>query len=395
VRRGTAVSDPLSIAMLSHLASPAAPTGAEHSLALLAGELHARGHRVRVFAPGPSSLAAVLAERGVETERIRCRSCWTTYPDARPWPEALLRWTRFVWPDPGAIGLTRALRSGGFDVAHVNCLPHLRGAAAGNRAGLPVVWHLREVLPAGARRRWWAGRLRRHATRLVAVSRAVGSWVDDEGLSERLVVVHNGTRIPARPPAASAARDALGLPGDRVIVGLFGQVRLHKGPFEFVRAAGLAAGKDPRLLFVVAGAGPPGLLERLREAVGKLGDDRVRLLPAQESAERLYAAADVVCLTTTTPDPLPRSVLEAMAAGVPVVAFRSGGTAEMVEDGVTGWLVDVGDVEGLADACLRLAADVALRERMGARGRECAASSFSLARHVDRMEAVLREAAAR
>ena len=70
----------------------------------------------------------------------------------------------------------------------------------------------------------------------------------------------------------------------------------------------------------------------------------------------LLAAVDVVAFTSIWPDSLPRVVLEAMAAGRPVVAFCTGGVAEMVEDGVTGLLVEPGDAAGLADRLIRLAA---------------------------------------
>ena len=103
----------------------------------------------------------------------------------------------------------------------------------------------------------------------------------------------------------------------------------------------------------------------------------------------LVAASDVVCLATTTPDPFPRAVLEAMGAGRPVAAFDSGGTGEMVVDGQTGILVPTGDVTALSEAFCSLAADAGLRETMGRRGRERAREVFSLDQHVDRMESLL------
>jgi glycosyltransferase involved in cell wall biosynthesis len=387
---------PLAIAMLSHLASREAPTGAERSLSLLARGLSRSGHRVKVYAPGPWPLAVELRKHDVETVEIGCRCCWLTYHDPRPWPETMLRWARYAWPDPGRARLERALEGGGFDLVYVNCLPHLRGAAAGRAAGLPVVWHLREILPVGRRRRWLAGRLARHATRIVAVSEAVAQWVRDEQLGDRLDVVHNGTDVSRAPTDREEARRALGLPAEVCVIGLFGQLLPHKGPLEFIRAARSAAARDAGLFFVIAGAGPERFVERVREAAGtERSGGRIRLLPAQPDAGALFAASDVVCLATSTPDPFPRSVLEAMAAGRPVVAFRSGGTPELVEHEETGLLVEVGDVEGLAAAFQRLGSDGELRRRLGQRGRERAARCFSIESHVERMEALLRRTAAR
>ena len=161
---------PLSIAFLSHMASPSAPTGAEQSLALLAGGLRERGHRVGVVAPERWVLEEELRASDVSVEIIPSRACWMTYYEPRPWPVALMKWMRCAGSASATRRLARHLNGWKPDVVHVNCLPHLAGAAAGSACGRPVVWHLREILPAGRRRRWLAGKLARHATRVVAVS---------------------------------------------------------------------------------------------------------------------------------------------------------------------------------------------------------------------------------
>jgi glycosyltransferase involved in cell wall biosynthesis len=385
------MKDPLSIAFLSHVASQQAPTGAERSLALLAAGMRRRGHRVLVVVPGPWSLAAELRGAGVELLCEPARACWLSYHDPRPWPEAWVRWLRWAWPQAAVRRIARRLGEWQAEVVHVNCLPHLRGAAAGRRAGLPVVWHLREILPPGPRRRWLAARLARDADALLAVSEAVARWLAEEGLAGRSRVVHNGvapTRAVEQPPAA---RRALGLPEEGVYFGLFGQLTRHKGALSFVEAGRRVLEREPQARFVLAGPGPPGFRSEVQQALAATERSaRFHLLPAQPGSERLLAAADVVCLATLTPDPFPRAVLEAMAAGKPVVAFDSGGTSEMLRDGETGLLVRAGDVDGLARAFLRLAADPSSRETMGRAGRQRARAEFSVDRHLDAVEAVLR-----
>ncbi len=396
------------IALLSHVASPAAPTGAERSLALLAEGLGGRGHDVTVFAPGPWSLALRLEQAGVAVRIVPVRPVWLMWYGRRgalytaaKWAVAAATSVAEAAPGParGRAALTEALRDLRPDVVHVNCLPHIHGAAAAHAAGCPVVWHLREILSPGVRRRFYARRLRRDATRLVAVSEAVAAWVREEGLDAALDVVHNGVRVPERGGAvadaaqAAAARAALGLPPDGCLVGLFGQLAPHKGAGAFLEAAGRALVEEPALRFVLAGHGPAAELDRVRAAAGALGG-RAVLLPPQPDADRLVAAADVVALATLTPDPLPRAVLEAMAGARPVVAFDSGGTREMLVDGATGVLCAPGDVAALAAAFVRLARDPAARAAMGEAGRARARALFSVERHVERMEAVLASAAA-
>jgi glycosyltransferase involved in cell wall biosynthesis len=367
-------------------------------LALLAEGLRRRDHRVRVVVPGDWPLASGLERKGVEIRRIPCRACWLTYHEPRPWPVAAAKWLRFSAPDPGAGVLRHELRGFSPDLVHVNCLPHVRGAAVAAGAGFPVVWHLREILPPGRRRRWFARRLSRHATRIVAVSAAAGAWVRDEGLGPALEVIHNGTEVGGGARDRSLALRSLGIPAteDECVIGLFGQLIPHKGVVEFVRAARGALQRAPRLRFVIAGGGPGSYRELVARTIGR--DDsaaRIHLLPPQPDVGELLAAADVVGLATLTPDPFPRSVLEAMAAGLPVAAFRSGGTPEMVEDGTTGLLVDVGDVPALATAFVRLESDAELRRSMGRNAHRRASERFTLERHVQRMEALFRQVASR
>ena len=133
-----------------------------------------------------------LREHGVEVHTVQCKVCWLAYYEPRPWPVAVAKWVRFAWPDAGGRAMAEFLDRFKPDVVHVNCLPHLRGAERVKAAGLPVVWHIREILPPGARRRWYAARLLRYADRIVAVSEAVATWLRDEGLGEVTDVVHNG-----------------------------------------------------------------------------------------------------------------------------------------------------------------------------------------------------------
>jgi len=388
------VSRTLSIALLSHHASPQAPTGAEHSLALLADGLKERGHRVCVVTPGEWALTDLLREAGVEVEAVRSTPIWTTYWKPRPWPVAAAKMGALIPSRAASRRLRSFLEKWKADAVHVNCLPHLSGAMASSAVGRPCIWHIREILPAGARRRWWAERLRRHAGRIVAVSEAVADWLREEGLAEKVSVVPNGVPLLDDTGDAFAARVAFGLDPDRVWVGLFGQLVPHKGALSFIEAGRLALESEPGLGFVIAGAGPEEFRAQCAEAIARSGRaDAFRLLPPQPNARELMAASDAVCLATTTPDPFPRSVLEAMAARRPVAAFDSGGTREMVLDGESGFLVPSGDLPALAARFSRLAADADLRARMGEVGRRRVRETFSLERHVTSMESLLLKAA--
>ncbi len=382
------------IALLSHCASPAAPTGAERSMLLLARGLRERGHDARIVLPGPWALDTQADALEVPRVRVPCRAVWLTSYRVHPGLRSLGRALRDLRPGPDRSRLASWLRDFAPDVVHVNCLPHLRGAAAAASLGLPVVWHLREILAPGARRRWLASHLRRHGTHLVAVSHAVARWLSDEGLEDMTEVVWNGVTPPPELEEQAAARQALGLPETGCFAGLFGQLVPHKGALDFLAAGEAALAARPALHLVLAGDGPAPYLAKVRAAIERSASrERIHLLPPQAGPWRLMAAANLVCLATTTPDPLPRAIMEAMSVGRPIVTYDSGGAAEMVEDGVTGAVVPLGDTDALGGALARFAGDAELRARCAAAGRERALAEFSLEGHVSRMEALLGAAA--
>jgi len=185
------------------------------------------------------------------------------------------------------------------------------------------------------------------------------------------------------------------LPVEGRLVGFFAQIVSHKGTIDLVQACSRVMGDDTSLGVVIAGDGPLPELRRLREEIAAADhSDRLMVLPPQKDVGRLLAAVDLVVVPSRWPDPLPRSVMEAMAAGKPVVAYRTGGVSEMVVDGETGVLVKSGDVEGLARGIARLAGDSALRLRLGSAASRRARSDFSFESHVDRMERILVDCAA-
>ena len=129
--------------------------------------------------------------------------------------------------------------------------------------------------------------------------------------------------------------------------------------------------------------------------VAELGlADIVRLHGRELDARRLYGAFDVFAHASET-EGVPTAVIEAAAAGLPIVATRAGGTAEVVVDGESGLLVPINDGAAVSAALLRLAGDPELRARLGSAARERVATAFSMDGMVAEYAALYEELAQR
>jgi glycosyltransferase involved in cell wall biosynthesis len=145
----------------------------------------------------------------------------------------------------------------------------------------------------------------------------------------------------------------------------------------------------PRLRYVVVGDGDDR--PRLERIVRELGlTERVMFIGARNSIEQVLPAADVFVLPTLM-EALPTVLAEAAGMGLPIVASRVGGVAEMVDDGNSGFLVPPADPEALSQGCGKLLADPDLRRSMGGRARRLAEEWFDLERQVGRLAQLYRQ----
>lgn len=321
----------------------------------LARHAAAHGAHVVVVAPG-----AVKEEPGIRRERL---------------PNARLR---------RAATLTRVAR--GADLLHV----HGIRAGAWALAALPlapsiVTLHGLHPLrrPAGPGHRLAGSAL---LTALVSAADAVicVSAADARRLRQlpvrmaKLHVVRNGVALAAPPgnPERRKWRHELGIADGTLAVLFLGRLTEQKDP---LRALEVARGLDDQnVLFLMAGAG------ELEEEVRRVAPANVRILGHRNDVRRLLGAADVV-LSTSLWEGLPLSVLEAMAAGKPVVASDVDGNSEALDD--AGRLVAHDDVDGFRSALLSLQ-DPATRSDLSGAGRRRAADLFTLERMLAETDAV-------
>lgn len=260
--------------------------------------------------------------------------------------------------------------------------PDLIGWLAARRAGLPIV-----AVSHGWTAATWKVRLNesvdrwvlRRVDRVVCVSEAQAVKVRAAGAPpERVRVIRNAVRADAfdRPdPSYRRALEGLFATPPAQIVASAGRLSPEKGPEVFVEAAAVIARKRSDTGFVLFGDGPlRDVVERRVAAYGL--EKRFVLAGFRKDVHHFLPWCGLVVLSSWT-EGLPVVVLEAMAAGVGVVATAVGGTPEVVADGTTGLLVPPGDAAALAQCIGELLADDARRRDMGRRGRERARTELT------------------
>jgi sugar transferase (PEP-CTERM/EpsH1 system associated) len=214
---------------------------------------------------------------------------------------------------------------------------------------------------------------------LVAVSpSAARTWLSEVGLPGAPVqVIPDGVSLPtpAGPATRAALRRGLGIPGG-FCLGTVGRLDPVKDQATLLRAfARLRLDGLPATLLLIGDGPERSRLEALTARLGLHG--AVRFLGSRTDAPRLLPAMDLFVQSSLS-EALPNALLEALAAGVPVVATAVGGTCDVLHDGETGALVPPGDPERLAADIGRLLGDPAGRERYAAAGRRLVRARYSL-----------------
>jgi glycosyltransferase involved in cell wall biosynthesis len=261
--------------------------------------------------------------------------------------------------------LRRAMASGRFDIVHSHA-SRAHGAVAVARLGLtarpPHVVSRRVSKPVGMSP---AGRWKylRGADAYIAISQQVRDVLAAGGVPvSRIVVVPDGIDIEkfAGGPARESVRNEFGVAETTRVVGSIAALTPEKAHADLLYAAQRVLAKRGDVRFLVVGegrlrAGLEGLAARLGIA------DRVVFTGFRPDAADLLRAFDVFVMSSSS-EGLGTSIMDAQAAGVPVVATRVGGIPEIVEDGASGLLVPPRSPELLADAILRMLVDDALRD---------------------------------
>ena len=196
---------------------------------------------------------------------------------------------------------------------------------------------------------------------------------------DRITILHNAVKPFVAPPADEIERTwrKLGIADDEAVILAVGRLSQEKGHADLIRAAAILSGLPgvPRFRVVIVGDGPER--EPLLRLASELGvAQRIKLAGFQRDMGVYYAMATVLAVPSHS-EGSPNVVLEAMAAGLPIVANEVGGIPEILEQDATGLMVMPRNPDAMAKAILRVFTDNELRERIAATARECASTDHA------------------
>jgi glycosyltransferase involved in cell wall biosynthesis len=402
---------------------PPALGGSEAYFARLSRHLVAAGDHVTVFTTTALDLEAFWSRRGrclpVGTEvldgvEVRRHTLWRL-PAQGYLLKALSLLPHRGWQtlttscNPLSPSMWRAAgrRSESFDVVHATAFPYAWPIACARRLarrlGIPLVLtpflHLGDLDDPHDRTRRAYTRsallsLARSAARILVQTEGERQALRDLGFAPERVVLQ-GMGLDCNSCTGgdrNRARAAWGIHDGDVVIGHLANNSREKGTVDLLQAAEKAWEAGGRFVVVLAGPEMPNFLTfwqsyRCADRVRRLG------VLSEEQKRDFFAGVDVFALPSRS-DSFGIVLLEAWANGVPNLAYRAGGIAWVVRHGEDGLLVRCGDLDGLAGALVRLAADADLRHRLGTRGLERTRREFDWEDKLNLVRAVYREVSA-
>ena len=286
------------------------------------------------------------------------------------------------------------------DVVHTNCVYLIEGAIVAKILGVPHAWHVRElvdldyyqfVLP----KRYVARLLNLLSDVIICPSRRAARALTSCGVdSAKLRVIPN---IVDPPVTDSDLRKELSLPTHVFLVGIVGWITPNKRVEDFVALASQLEDLGDQVRFLIIG-GRGGIKEydeRIDRAIGSSANrGNILRTGILKKANHYMGALDVLVCPCFT-ESFGRTVAEALAAGTPAIGVGSTAVAEIIDDGETGFLVEQGDVDGMAEYVRIFLRDADMRQRLGERGIRRMAERFAATEIIPAVESVYEELARR
>jgi glycosyltransferase involved in cell wall biosynthesis len=279
--------------------------------------------------------------------------------------------------------LYRIIKKNNINLVYSNTTAVLSPAIITKLLKLKHIWHIHEILLYPKLFvKLIAFLLDNFSTYCIAVSKSVQKhWIDLGVNKNKIKIIYNAINTSEFKPCNNTLLDELNPKKNDIVMGMIARVHYWKGQDYFLEIAGRLIKYKSNIKFIMVGDAFPGyeyIYKKLDLIKSKYNLKNMVLdLGFREDIPEILAVLDVFILPSIQPDPLPTTVLEAMASSKAVVATNHGGATEMIIDGETGILIPWNDPETAAKKILPLLEDVNLRKKMGLKGFERVTSHFS------------------
>jgi glycosyltransferase involved in cell wall biosynthesis len=297
---------------------------------------------------------------------------------------------RFVWKNlpstvTSVMKLVRILKKLRPDILHT-LIPvcNVMGSIAGKLAGVPVIVCSRLSLGNYRDSNVIFAKLENFTDRFFTLFHCKSEGIKDDVMRREPVdpdllrVIYNGTKLENYSPAfdKEPLRESLGLRQNEPLVGMVANLRPYKGHHDVVSAMPLVLRNHPRTQFLFVGR-DDGVKQELQGLAVSLGvAEHLHFTGERHDVPKLLQLMTLL-VSASHEEGFSNTIIEAMAAGLPVVATRVGGNIEQVADGITGYLVEPHSPKEIAEAVNELLDDPALAQKMGRHGNLRVARNFS------------------
>lgn len=380
--------------------------GAQHSLLEILERLASENYLPIVLVPTPGPFAQAVRGHGLKclwglTQRWvffkkRMTASVLLYKPWRMLMHPYLLGLISLMTMPVRIILLVALaRKESIGLVYSNTITVLDGALLARILGVPHVWHLRETVAGNTDLSfpfslgWLPGFVLGWSDCVIVNSHALQRQLFGAEGNEKVRVIWNGVDLnvgaEVRPVFLA------GVPSGVPLTAICGRLHERKGIPIYLAAVARLQESYPDVHHLVIGEGSPEYLRLLLEEVERLGlSARVHFLGYRGDVWEVLAGVDIL-VSAATLEPFGRTLIEAMALGIPVIATRSGGPEEIIVDGESGFLVEINDESAIAERMSRLLGDHDLSHAMGAAGLRRVMNYFDLSKKVAEIEKVFEQ----
>lgn len=367
--------------------------GAERVLYNIVRELNREKFIPEVVVPGDGPLFQLFLRDGIRIHQ-RGLTRWIIHSSKYGYFHLFSRLLRLPW---NVLSLVRLIKGNKIDLVHTNTITVIDGALAAWLCGVPHIWHIHEMLPETTNLKsylplrivyWIISKL---SNLVIVVSRAVQDNIFKVYPISNIHVIHNGIsfeRVSGEMSRTTVGiRRNLGIPDDAFCIAIVGSIIPIKGHSDLIDALSLIITKVPSLhLLVIGDTQDKEYLEKIQSTIEKYDlISHVHFIGYRDDVLEIIHELDAIVVPSKV-DSFPTVALEAMMLAKPIVATRSGGIEEIIEDGVTGFLVPPGDCRALSDKLLLLAQNRSLAKYLGLQGKKHVEKALSLSRFIREIE---------